>query len=161
MSFESYIDRVLSHEGGYVNDPRDPGGETKWGISKRSYPSLDIKSLTREDAKTIYRRDFWDVLGDMPDALKFQMLDAAVNHGMTAAFRFMQQAVDVADDGAWGPLSKAALLRYIERFGISDVLIRFLAYRLIFFTKLAKFDVFGRGWSARIAGNLLYAAKDN
>ena len=58
--FRIFIERLLSHEGGYVNDPRDPGGETQWGISKRSYPSVNIKALTREGAIEIYRRDFWE-----------------------------------------------------------------------------------------------------
>ena len=82
--FRDYIERVLSHEGGYVNDPRDPGGETRWGISKRSYPHVDIKRLTRDDAIAIYERDFWRrVQGDkLPRQFAFQALDAAVNHGI-------------------------------------------------------------------------------
>ena len=55
LNFEDAFDRLISHEGGYVNDPLDPGGETKFGISKRSYPTLDIAALTREDARAIYR----------------------------------------------------------------------------------------------------------
>uniref|UniRef100_UPI0039E582BF glycosyl hydrolase 108 family protein n=1 Tax=Klebsiella pneumoniae TaxID=573 RepID=UPI0039E582BF len=58
--FDDLIGRVLGHEGGYVNDPRDPGGETQFGISKRAYPNVDIKGLTRETAISIYKRDFWD-----------------------------------------------------------------------------------------------------
>jgi hypothetical protein len=61
--FERAVAFVLRHEGGYVNDPRDPGGETKYGISKRAYPRLDIKGLTEADAKEIYRRDYWEKAG--------------------------------------------------------------------------------------------------
>ena len=79
-NFDDFIGRVLTHEGGYVLDPRDPGGETRWGISKRSYPHVDIKNLSRESAVGIYRRDFWDrVQGDkLPRSFSFQALDAAV-----------------------------------------------------------------------------------
>ena len=59
MNFDQAFDRLISNEGGYVNNPADPGGETNWGISKRSYPDVDIANLTREGAKAIYLRDFW------------------------------------------------------------------------------------------------------
>jgi lysozyme family protein len=74
--FDDLIGRVLTHEGGYVSDPRDPGGETRFGIAKRSYPNVDIKALTRDDAIAIYRRDFWvRVQGDkLPRAFAFQAL---------------------------------------------------------------------------------------
>src|SRR5574343_326744 len=60
MTFDQAFDRLIGHEGGYVFDPHDPGGETKFGISKRAYPALDIAALTLADAKAIYRRDYWD-----------------------------------------------------------------------------------------------------
>ena len=59
-SFDEIIEVVLHHEGGYVNDPKDPGGETNYGISKRAYPDVDIKNLTEDGAKDIYRRDYWE-----------------------------------------------------------------------------------------------------
>ena len=59
------IEVVLKSEGGYVNDPHDPGGETNFGISKRAYPSVDIKHLTKEGAIAIYKKDYWDkIKGD-------------------------------------------------------------------------------------------------
>lgn len=157
--FETFIDRVLSHEGGYVNDPRDPGGETKFGIAKRSYPSVDIKSLTREAAITIYRRDFWDrVHGDkLPRSFAFQALDAAVNHGIGNAVRWLQRAAGVADDGVIGPMTLAA----VGRADPADLVLKFNAERLRFYAKLTTFDAFGRGWVNRVAANLDYAAGDN
>lgn len=159
MSFDTYIDRVLSHEGGYVNDSRDPGGETKFGIAKRSYPNVDIRNLTREGAIEIYRRDFWArVQGDrLPRAFAFQALDAAVNHGIGNAVRWMQRAAGVADDGVVGPITLAAVARTEP----ADLVLAFNAERLEFYAKLTTFDVFGRGWTRRVAGNLRYAAKDN
>ena len=157
--FDGFIDRVLSHEGGYVNLATDPGGETKFGISKRSYPNIDIKALTREEAISIYRRDFWDrVQGDkLPRAVAFQCLDAAVNHGIGNAIRWLQRAAQVADDGHIGPLT----LANIARSEPADLVLRFNAERLRFYAKLQTFDHFGRGWINRVAGNLDYAAQDN
>src|SRR3990167_2821806 len=104
--FTKMFDRLLGHEGGYTNDPNDPGGETNWGISKRSYPDLDIKALTRDEAKVIYKRDFWDKLPTFSPAVKFQVFDFGINSGFSTAIRYLQRVVGVADDGQWGPVSQ-------------------------------------------------------
>ena len=157
--FDYFIERVLTHEGGYVNDPRDPGQETRWGISKRAYPQVDIRNLTRAQAVDIYRRDFWQrVRGDeLPREFAFQALDAAVNHGIGNAVRWMQRAAGVADDGVIGPVTLAA----VQRAQPADLVLRFNAERLRFYAKLTTFDAFGRGWVNRVAGNLDHAAADN
>lgn len=159
IDFAAAIERVLSLEGGYVNDPADPGGETQWGISKRSYPTVNIRSLTRDEAILLYERDFWvPVVALIRDpALQYQMLDAAVNHGMGNAVRMLQRAVDAQDDGHWGNESKVAL----AMLDVHDVQLLFIAERLEFFTRLKTFTNFGRGWARRIAMNLRYASKDN
>lgn len=158
MSFDKIIDRVLGHEGGYVNDPRDPGGETKFGISKRAYPAVDIKALTREAAVDIYRRDYWVRIrgAELPFGVAFQVLDAAINHGVGNAVRWLQRAAGVADDGLVGPLTLAA----VRRADIRDLLDLFTAERLDFYTRLDGFDAFGRGWVRRSAANLRLAAGD-
>lgn len=169
ITFNEAFDRLISHEGGFSDDPRDSGNwtggapgigllkGTKFGIAASSYGYLDIKNLALEDAKTIYQRDFWDVCGEALPAIKFQLFDASVNHGRSNAIRFLQRAVKVADDGEWGVISQAAL----NRMDPNDVLLRFLAYRLKFWASLQKFDIYGRGWTNRGAENLLYAAEDN
>ena len=157
ITFDEAFNRLLSHEGGYVNDPTDPGGETNWGISKRSYPHLDIKNLTRDQAATIYYTDFWAPLADADPAVKFQMFDFAVNSGISTALRKLQLVVGVADDGHWGPLSKAAL----AAMSVNDTLLLLSAERLEFMTKLKNWPDASRGWARRIATNLRYAAKDN
>lgn len=169
ISFDTAFARLVSHEGGLSMDPRDPGnwtggqvnrGElrgTKYGISAASYPHLDIAGLTLERAKAIYHADFWDVIGQAHPAIKFQLFDAAVNHGKGNAIRMLQRAVNVADDGIWGPLSQNALTRMEH----NDVLLRFIGHRLKFWAQLAAFDVYGRGWTRRGAENLLLAAEDN
>lgn len=169
MKFDVAFDRLIKHEGGYSDDPRDLGnwtggavgvGElkgTKFGIAAHSYPYLDIKNLTLDQAKEIYRRDFWDILGNAHSAIKFQLFDAAVNHGRGNAIRFLQRAVRVADDGRWGQISQSALMAMDH----NDVLLRFVAYRLKFWAALNTFDTYGRGWTNRGGDNLLFAAEDN
>ena len=159
MNFDTAFERLLGHEGRYVNNPVDPGGETNWGISKRSYPSIDIRALTRDQAKAIYLRDFWEPLGDAHPAIKFQVFDFAVNSGIQTAIRKLQAAVGVADDGHWGPVSAKAL----AAMELNDVLLRFNSRRMRFLTSLSKtwWDEFGRGVMNRIAGQLDYASEDN
>lgn len=158
MAFSTLINRVLANEGGYVNIPDDPGGETQWGISKRSYPDLDIRALTREDAIAIYKRDFWDRChGDeLPEAVAFQALDFAVNSGVETALRKLQTAAGVADDGHWGPVTREAIA------AVNPVVlcIRYLAERLDFMRKLKRWPSFSSGWAGRIAADLRYAAVD-
>jgi len=156
--FNAFIERVLMHEGGYVNNPRDPGGETNWGVSKRSYPLLSIASLTRQDAIGIYRRDYWNKMqcDKMPAALAFQVLDAAINHGRGNATRWLQRIVGVAEDGIIGPLTMAA----IEQADALGLVFSFNSERLRFYASLSTFGVFGRGWIRRVAINLQFAAID-
>ncbi len=157
MNFDTAFDRLIGHEGGYVNDPRDPGGETKFGIAKRSYPHVDIANLTLADAKNIYSRDFWEPLGAAHPAIKYQVFDFAVNSGIGTAIRKLQAAIGVADDGHWGPISAEKL----SSMDVNDVLMRFMAQRLRFWTRLKTWPTFGAGWVNRAAGQLEYAAEDN
>ena len=111
MSFATAIERVLSEEGGYVNDIRDAGGETKYGISKRAYPSVDIASLTLDDAKAIYKRDYWDACrcDELPDRIAAALFDSAVNSGRGPAVKWLQQALNVTADGVIGTMTAAAI----------------------------------------------------
>lgn len=158
-TFKTVIDRVLGHEGGYVNDPNDPGGETNWGISKRSYPNVDIKNLTRDQAVAIYLRDFWTpIKGErLHDGTAYQLMDSAVNSGIAQSIRLLQRALDVADDGHFGPMSLAASMNMSE----SDQILRFNAERIEFMTKLKNWKHHGAGWMRRIAGNLRFGAIDS
>lgn len=159
MDFNTAFDRVIGHEGGYVNNPADPGGETNWGVSKRSYPNVDIKRLTRDGAKEIYRADFWNrIHGDrLPDGVSYQLFDFAVNSGIETAVRQFQRALGVADDGYWGPVSQAAADRLTE----TDMILRLNAERLDFMTRLANWPNASRGWARRIAQNLRFGATDS
>lgn len=116
-SFEIAIERVLKHEGGYVNNPADKGGETNYGISKRSYPNLDIKNLSLDQAKAIYKRDFWDrgkyaLINN--DLVAAKVFDLSVNMGASQAIKILQRALracdlQVAEDGILGSQTLVAI----------------------------------------------------
>ena len=119
ISFDEIIDITLHHEGGYVNDPTDMGGETNFGIAKRFYPDVDIKNLTEEGAKDIYRADYWDKnrVEELPEQLRHIFFDMCVNQGRGTAVRILQRAcvakgADIAIDGGMGPGTKGAIETY-------------------------------------------------
>jgi len=116
---------VVGIEGGYVNDPRDPGGETKWGISRRAYPDLDIAGLTLEQAQQIYLRDFWDACGCdvLPWERALCLFDAAVNQGPGAARTLNLQAHDASE---------------------------LMAERAVRYAANEHFPVYGKGWMNRL-----------
>ena len=163
LTFQQIFDRLIGHEGGYVNDPRDPGGETNWGVTKRTAQANgytgNMKTMTRQQAYEIYRRAFWLRYNceQMPDAVAYQFFDAAVNHGFGNASRMLQRAVGVLDDGIIGKYS----LEAINSNPISDTLMVLNGERLNFYTRLKNFDRFGKGWVNRVAQNLKYGAQDN
>lgn len=162
VTFDTAFERVLGHEGGYTMDLNDPGGETKWGISKRSYPDLDIRSLTIIDAKAIYKRDFWDKLPDTGcSALQFQMFDFAVNSGLSRAVKMLQATIGVTADGQFGPASKAALSKRLTgQASVASLVAEFLARRLEFYVDLPTWQYFSGGWARRIAKNMRFANQD-
>lgn len=159
MNFDTAFDRLMGHEGGYVNDPDDPGGETKWGVSKRSYPNEDIPNMTKEKAKVIFRRDFWDQIqaDKVFDGVAWQLSDFAYNSGPRNAIRAYQRALGVAPDGNFGPFSLAASQKMSE----SDQIMLVMAERIFFITGLRNWASAGRGWARRMAFNLRYGAEDS
>jgi lysozyme family protein len=140
---------VLREEGGYVNDPRDPGGETKFGISKRAHPDLDIKALTEAEAIALYTADEWRALAcaHLPAGLDLVAFDAGVNSGVLRGARWLQQALKVTADGWIGPATLAA----VGGQPALPVIEAACAARQNFLHGLRTFATFGRGWSARVA----------
>tara|TARA_R100000808_G_scaffold7129_1_gene21017 strand:+ start:1262 stop:1735 length:474 start_codon:yes stop_codon:yes gene_type:complete len=110
MSFQKAVEKVLHHEGGYVNDPNDPGGETNFGISKRSFPDVDIRNLTKEEAIRIYHKSFWlpAKVEILPERLWEIYFDMAVNMGKKRACLVLQKACNhknkdqIVEDGQLG-----------------------------------------------------------
>ena len=161
-SFEKAIDRVLAHEGGYVNDPRDNGGETNWGITRNTATAAGYKGsmrdMTREQAKAIYRKQYWDAVkaDQLPFVVAFQLFDAAVNHGVRRAIMLMQQSVGTTQDGVIG----GKTIQAISSRDPQQLALLFNAVRLEFYAGLADFAHFGKGWTRRVAVNLRFAATD-
>ena len=151
-TFDDIIEVVLHHEGGYVNDPKDPGGETNFGIAKRSHPDVDIKNLTKDGAKEIYYRDYWmkNRVPQIPDNLKHIYFDMCVNQGRGRAVKILQQTAnakgaDLKVDGGLGPKTIGAL---------NDVeLDRVRAYRIKYYadlvTRKPDLEKFYFGWFRR------------
>ena len=116
IHFDEIIEHVLEKEGGYVNDPTDLGGETKYGITKRFYPDIDIKNLTEEQAKEIYKRDYWDKnrVDELPEQLRHIFFDMCVNQGRGTAVKVLQRAANAKGaklkiDGGMGPATLKAV----------------------------------------------------
>jgi lysozyme family protein len=155
VTFDQAFERLIGHEGGYVNHPNDPGGETKYGISRRAYPGEDIAGMTLERAKAIYRRDYWGPAGcdAVPDSVKFDLFDTAVNSGVIAAIRMLQRAAGERADGVIGSHTLLAA----QTMDAERLLARFNGYRLDYLNDQPTWPSFGRGWAQRIAENLMAA----
>jgi lysozyme family protein len=154
--FEKAIEIVLQHEGGFVHHPRDPGGATKFGITRETLSRArgrpvsieDVRELTRAEAVAIYRWLYWDVVlaDELPPGLDLAVFDLAVNSGPGRAVRMLQNVLGVTVDGIVGPETlKAAwqadptkTIRHLTR------------ARLGFLGRLAAWPVFGRGWRRRV-----------
>ena len=151
-TFNEIIEKVLEHEGGYVNDPKDLGGETKYGITKRFYPEVDIKNLTIKEAKEIYKRDYWDKnrIESVPQELWHIFFDMCVNMGRRTAVKILQRAANskgrnIDVDGGLGPMTIKALK------GVATERVR--AYRVKYYVDLVnkkpKQEKFYFGWFRR------------
>lgn len=153
MSFETVVHMVLEHEGGYVNHPSDPGGETKYGISKRAYPDVDIAELTEDDAADIYKRDYWDRIkgDDLPVGVACVVMDYAVNSGISRASKALQSVCGIANgDGIIGPASLNAVWVTVKNTSEEDVINAVTTQRQEFIRALKIYDTFGKGWERRI-----------
>ena len=153
MSFETVVHMVLEHEGGYVNHPSDPGGETKYGISKRAYPDVDIAELTKDDAADLYKRDYWDRIkgDDLPVGVACVVMDYAVNSGISRASKALQSVCGIANgDGVIGPASLNAVWVTVKNTSEEDVINAVTEQRQGFIRALSIYDTFGKGWERRI-----------
>lgn len=156
MNFDQAFDKLLGHEGEFVDHPSDPGGATRWGVTERvaranGYTG-DMREFPVEQAKAIYRKQYWEPLrcDGMPSALRFTLFDAAVNSGVKQATKWLQRSLDVGDDGVLGPLTLDAA----QRASGLKLALRMNAERLDFMTSLPTWSSFGKGWARRIADNL-------
>ena len=163
MNFDKAFLKLIGHEGGLSLDPKDKGnwttgiigkGElkgTKYGISAMSYPHLNIQALTLDQAEDIYRKDFWGQSDLIPDAVRFDFFDAAVNSGYVQSVKWLQRAAGASDDGVIGPKTLLA----VRKSNPQQLAKRFNGHRLNAMTNMKAWDSQGKGWARRIAANLL------
>jgi lysozyme family protein len=159
-NFDKAVEVIFLYEGGYINHPNDPGGETKYGISKRAYPNEDIKNLTKERAKEIYKENYWDkIKGDeiRPYLIALQTFDIAVNSGVYRASKLLQLSLNkigahLVVDGIIGKntLKVINALSFDEIIELNNTMVEM---RIAFYDGLIKENpklaVFRKGWIRR------------
>lgn len=150
-SFQDSVENTLGYEGGLTNDPNDPGGLTNFGISKSSYPDVDVANLTKEQAIAIYFKDYWKpIYGDqMPECLSMNVFDCAVNCGVGTAIRMMQNVLGVFVDGNIGKHTLAAMA--LATPASAEM---FASYRLAYYKTLHNFSLYEQSWIDRTNGTL-------
>ena len=154
--FSEALEVILHHEGGYVNHPKDPGGETNLGVTKRVYEDFggtkDMKELTKEDVEPIYKKNYWDrVKGDdLPEGLDLCIFDFAVNAGPGRAAKFIQRLVKTTVDGGIGPNTLKCINDHVEHYGVATTIDQYQSERQNYYESLSNFETFGRGWTRRV-----------
>jgi len=159
-TYDDAFDFVVGAEGGYTDDPHDRGnwtsghvgeGElkgTKYGISAMSFPELDIKNLTKDRAKDIYKVHYWEATScdkvEYPKAVV--MFDCSVNQGVFRAKKFAQEAVNVVVDGIIGPNT----LKALQGADNVEFVTKFLKEREDHYRSLSSFSRYGKGWLNRL-----------
>lgn len=156
-NFENCFALVIKHEGGYVDNPKDPGGATNLGCTKKVWEEWighevskdDIKALTYADVMPLYKKRYWDAIkgDDLPDGVDYAVFDLAINSGPSRAAKTLQQVLGVTADGQIGP----ATLRALETANSRDVATKVCEARLAFLQSLSTYATFGKGWSRRVA----------
>lgn len=155
-NFEACLGVILESEGGFVDNPHDPGGATNLGVTLRTLSAwngrpasiADVEALTPASVAPIYRADYWGVTHcpELPAGVDLMTFDAAVNEGPGAGMRQLQAACGVASDGLYGPATAAA----IASLDVATLIRSFAATRCAFYRDLAGFPRFGVGWLARV-----------
>lgn len=153
MDFDTAFEKLLGHEGAFVDHPADPGGATMWGITERvaranGYKG-DMRKLPVSEAKRIARAEYWDVVraDELPEPVRYPVFDAAYNSGPGQAAKWLQRAVGAADDGKIGPKTIASVNAADPYVTAS----RINGKRLRFMTDLKTWPTFSKGWARRIA----------
>ncbi|TCS05245.1 glycosyl hydrolase 108 family protein [Rhizobium sp. BK418] len=159
-NFPECLSITLASEGGLSTERTDPGNwtggkigkgtlkGTKYGISAAAFPALDIRNLTLDDVRPIYKAKYWDEIGGdaLPAGLDLATFDYAVNSGPARALRDAQAVIGVPADGKFGPVTRAGAAGA----GIKEIK-ALCAKRLSFMQSLAIWKTYRKGWSARVA----------
>tara|TARA_Y100001938_G_C7973062_1_gene370337 strand:- start:156 stop:665 length:510 start_codon:yes stop_codon:yes gene_type:complete len=154
-NFPKCLQVILHHEGGYVNHPRDPGGETNLGVTKRVYEewggTKSMKDLTEDDVAPIYEKNYWAraKCDQLPSGLDLAVFDWAVNSGTGRAVKKLQKMIGTVADGGIGPNTLKTLEEYIRHHGLETTIKNYKNVRQAFYESLSTFDTFGKGWTRR------------
>ncbi len=155
-NWEKCLEAILHHEGGYVNHPKDPGGETNLGVTKRVYEewggTKDMKDLEVEDVEPIYKKNYWDRVKaeSLPGGLDLCVFDFGVNAGTGRAAKYLQTMIGTVADGGIGPNTLKAVGNYVESEGVEQTIKNYQAARQEYYESLSTFETFGRGWTRRV-----------
>lgn len=155
-NFDRIMDHIFKWEGGYVNHEHDPGGETNFGISKKAHPEEDIKNMTKERAREIYKKDYWDEFqGDkLPSGIAAVLMDYAVNAGVYRAVSALQQILGLNTDGEVGPITRRAVEDFVFHYGEQMLMFNLNSHRRGYYLGLMvanpDFRDFKRGWENRV-----------
>ncbi len=155
-NYDECLKTILHHEGGYVNHPKDPGGETNLGVTKRVYQehggTKDMKDLVVEDVAPIYKKGYWDRMkgDDLPGGLDLCVFDFGVNAGPGRAAKFLQKMIGTTVDGGIGPNTLAKVEEYIRENGEHESVKKYQEMRQKYYEQLSTFDTFGKGWTRRV-----------
>ena len=150
-NFDECLKMLLHHEGGYINHPSDPGGETNLGVTKKVYQewggTKDMKDLTVEDVAPIYKKNYWDrcKCDDLESGVDWVVFDWAVNSGTGRSAKAIQKICGASQDGAIGPKTLALIGKQNTQYVIEE----FGKIRQDFYESLKTFDTFGKGWTRR------------
>ena len=156
INYDKCLETILHHEGGYVNHPKDPGGETNLGVTKRVYQehggTKDMKDLLVEDVAPIYKKGYWDKMkcDDIPSGLDLCLFDFGVNAGPGRAAKFLQSMIGTTVDGGIGPNTLAKLEEYIRENGEHEAVNKYQEMRQKYYENLSTFATFGKGWTRRV-----------
>ena len=155
-NFEEALKAILKHEGGYVNHPRDPGGMTNLGVTKKVWEAWvghpvgekEMRELTPDTVAPMYKKKYWDAVkaDELPTGLDYLMFDFAINAGPGRAIKTMQKAIGTTPDGAIGPKTMAAL----KAADPTDLIAKFSMEKELFYKALPTFATFGKGWLRRV-----------
>ena len=153
-NFNHCLDLVLKSEGGWVNHPSDPGGETNLGVTKRvweewvGHPVESMKNLTKDQVAPLYEQKYWrPCYGEvLPRGLDFLVFSMGVNAGTGRSVKLLQQSLGCVADGVIGPATR----ELISSSDVSKLIAKFSQARREFYKTLKTFPVFGKGWLSRV-----------
>ena len=155
-NYDKCLKTILHHEGGYVNHPEDPGGETNLCVTKRVYQewggTKNMRDLTFDDVAPIYRKNYWDKMkcDDLPSGLDLCVFDFGINAGPGRAAKYLQTLIGTKADGGIGPNTLAKLKEYTDKFNVKHAIDHYQNSTQKYYEGLSTFNTFGRGWTRRV-----------